>query len=170
MRLEFAKTPSDETVKRMGTAEEFEHHKRRRLAEKGMRPEQILCMTLIFVFAESKQVREAEEAKKKPSGAVAEGAPKPRPKTGAAAIPDEFVPPNKILFLQNLSKDMDVEALTAIFARFEGFREVRLVPSRQGIAFVEYVSEQQAIKAKEATANMVVGKEGKAMKVTYQRQ
>ena len=35
MALDFAKTRSDATVKREGTEEEFETHKRRRLAEKG---------------------------------------------------------------------------------------------------------------------------------------
>lgn len=36
MQLAFAKTRSDATVKRTGDEEEFELHKRRRLAEKGM--------------------------------------------------------------------------------------------------------------------------------------
>ena len=36
MQLAFAKTRSDATVKRAGTEEDFESHKRRRLAEKGM--------------------------------------------------------------------------------------------------------------------------------------
>lgn len=35
--LEFAKTKSDAIVQQSGDAEEFELHKRRRLAEKGMR-------------------------------------------------------------------------------------------------------------------------------------
>lgn len=35
MQLAFAKTRSDATVKRAGDDEEFESHKRRRLAEKG---------------------------------------------------------------------------------------------------------------------------------------
>lgn len=35
MSCDFAKTSSDATVKREGTGEEFELHKRRRLAEKG---------------------------------------------------------------------------------------------------------------------------------------
>ena len=35
MQLAFAKTRSDATVKRVGNEEEFESHKRRRLAEKG---------------------------------------------------------------------------------------------------------------------------------------
>ena len=35
MLLDYAKTRSDATVQREGTADEFESHKRRRLAEKG---------------------------------------------------------------------------------------------------------------------------------------
>lgn len=87
----------------------------------------------------------------------------------AAVIPDEYLPPNKILFLQNLPEEYEVDALTSIFGRFEGFREVRLVPGRRGIAFVEYDGEAGAISAKENTAGMTLG-EGQVMKVTYQRQ
>lgn len=36
MSLDFAKTKSDVTVKREGTSEDFETHKRRRKAEKGL--------------------------------------------------------------------------------------------------------------------------------------
>jgi hypothetical protein len=35
MQLAFAKTRSDATVQRTGDAEEYESHKRKRLAEKG---------------------------------------------------------------------------------------------------------------------------------------
>lgn len=88
----------------------------------------------------------------------------------AAVIPDEYLPPNKILFVQNLPDEYDVEALTALFGRFEGFREVRLVPGRRGIAFVEYETETGAISAKENTAGMALGDGTQIMKVTYQRQ
>jgi hypothetical protein len=60
--------------------------------------------------------------------------------------------------------------LTAIFGRYEGFREVRLVPGRRGIAFIEYESEAGAISAKENTAGMALGDGTQIMKVTYQRQ
>jgi len=88
---------------------------------------------------------------------------------GAAVIPDEYLPPNKILFIQNLPEEYDIEALTAIFGRFEGFKEVRMVPGRRGIAFVEYDAETGAISAKENTAGMALG-DGQIIKVTYQRQ
>ena len=85
-------------------------------------------------------------------------------------MPDEYLPPNKILFVQNVPDTYDVDGLTAIFGRFEGFREVRVVPGRKGIAFVEYEAESGAISAKESTAGMTLGDEGKPIKVTYQRQ
>jgi RNA recognition motif-containing protein len=89
---------------------------------------------------------------------------------GAAVIPDEYLPPNKILFVQNLPDEYsDADALTSIFGRYEGFREVRLVPGRKGIAFIEYESESGAINAKGDTSGMTLG-EGQVMKVTYQRQ
>ena len=87
----------------------------------------------------------------------------------SATIPDEYLPPNKILFVQNFPEDYNVDELTGIFGRFEGFREVRLVPGRQGIAFVEYDTEQGAITAKENIAGMVFGK-SHIIKVTYQRR
>lgn len=88
----------------------------------------------------------------------------------AAVVPDEYLPPNRILFVQNLPDDFGVEDLTAIFGRFEGFREVRMVPGRRGIAFVEYDAEAGAITAKENTAGMALKDGEKTMKVTYQRQ
>lgn len=72
--------------------------------------------------------------------------------------------------MQNLPEDYDVDALSSIFGRFEGFREVRLVPGRKGLAFVEYEAETGAISAKESTAGMVLGSDGKGIKVTFQRQ
>lgn len=85
-------------------------------------------------------------------------------------VPDEYLPPNKILFVQNVPDEYDIDALTSIFGRFEGFREVRLVPGRRGIAFVEYEAEAGAISAKENTAGVALGEAGQAIKVTYQRQ
>lgn len=44
MQLAFAKTRSDATVKRNGDEEDFESHKRRRLAEKGMQTAFYACV------------------------------------------------------------------------------------------------------------------------------
>ncbi|KAL8925764.1 MAG: hypothetical protein Q9208_003261 [Pyrenodesmia sp. 3 TL-2023] len=169
MLLDFAKTKSDATVQREGNEEELESHKRRRLAEK-----------------ERKQAQQAAEEQKKlkrPAGVAAPDAAAARPTkatrgaglkssnpAAGAVVPEEYLPPNKILFVQNLPEDYDVDGLTAIFGRFEGFREVRLVPGRKGIAFVEYEGEAGAISAKESTSGMGLGAESKPIKVVYQRQ
>ncbi|OAA68349.1 RNA recognition domain-containing protein [Niveomyces insectorum RCEF 264] len=160
MVLAPARTRSDATVMRTGSVEEFEAHKRRRMAERDKK----------------KALEAAEEQKRllqRPppgaaaaagAGAAAVGAPGAAP----AVIPDEYLPPNKTLFVQNLPPDCDVDKLTEIFGRFPGFREVRMVPGRRGLAF-------------ENTAGMVLGGDGeegeeggeenkRTIKVTYQRQ
>jgi U2 small nuclear ribonucleoprotein B'' len=126
-----------------------------------------------------RQALEAQEAQKmqRPPNVV-EPAVRPAKTRGtglkstgtAAVIPDEYLPPNKTLFVQNIPDDYEVEGLTALFGRFEGFREVRLVPGRKGIAFVEYEAEAGAISAKERMANMTLGETSQSIKVTYQRQ
>ncbi|KAF2121491.1 U2 small nuclear ribonucleoprotein B [Lophiotrema nucula] len=152
MRVLIAKTPSDETVKRKAPGE-FDEHKKRRTISKAQ-----------------KEAALAKELQAKGPDSTATTATRARPvKTGAAAIPDEYVRPNKVLFLQNIPADVDADTLTAIFERFEGFKEVRLVKIRN-VAFAEFEDEQFAITAKENTAGMAIGEEGKSMKVTYQRQ
>ncbi|KAJ5218851.1 uncharacterized protein N7498_000950 [Penicillium cinerascens] len=165
MVLDYAKTRSDATVLREGGSEELEAHKRKRLAEK-----------------ERQQAHDALEAQKKlkrPAAAPDTARPAKttkgaglKPTSGAttAVVPDEYLPPNKILFLRELPEDASQEGLTAVFGRFDGFQEVRLVPGRKGIAFVEYENESGAISAKEATAGMPMGEQGKPIRVTFQRQ
>ena len=134
------------------------------------------------MLSERKQAVAAQEEQKKLKRPPP-GAPEPAPSkpiksargaglksTGGAAavIPDEYLPPNKILFVQNLPEGYDVDGLTTIFGRFEGFKEVRLVPGRKGLAFVEYDGEAGAISAKENTAGMTLADQ--PIKVTFQRQ
>lgn len=163
MHVAMARSRSDKTIETKGTADELDQHKRHRLAEKDQR----------------KALETAEEQrglKRGPGGPSNDRPTKAAKPSGlkstsvaqAAVVPDEYLPPNKILFLQNVPAEYDVEALSTIFGRFEGFREVRTVPGRAGIAFVEYDAEQGAIVAKENTAGMTLG--DKAIKVTYQRQ
>ncbi|PVU99366.1 hypothetical protein BB559_000786 [Furculomyces boomerangus] len=52
--------------------------------------------------------------------------------------------PNKILFLEQVPGDVTKEELEGAFSRFNGFVEVRMVPGRTDIAFVEYDNEALA--------------------------
>lgn len=168
MKVAMAKSHSDETLKHKATQEQFDLHKRERLTLKGMRfiISPFLTSLKLIIIAERKLAEEASKIQNMPAAAV----DKPRPvKTGAAAVPDEYVRPNKTLFLQNIPKDVTADDLTAIFEQYEGFKEVRFVAIR-AVGFAEFENEQFAITAKENTANMPVGAEQKPMKVTYQRQ
>lgn len=186
MKLEHARTKSDAQVLKE-TPDAFEAHKRARMAERGMhlhsQSRQWHCKDTDYFYVERKQAQEAASHKRPPPSSAQDAAPLgARPaktargaglkSTGGAAavIPDEYLPPNKILFVQNIPDGYDVDGLTAIFSRFEGFKEVRLVPGRSGIAFVEYDGEQGSISAKERTAGMTLGDDGRGIKVTFQRQ
>ncbi|KAK1823580.1 hypothetical protein LTR12_001991 [Friedmanniomyces endolithicus] len=153
--LEFARTRSDATVLKVEGDEGLESHKKHRLAEK-----------------ERKQALEAANAKPVKRVAAEELAERPAKSTKSAqaggVVPDEYLPPNKILFLRDLPEDYGQAGLTAIFSRFPGFREVRTAPGRPDIAFVEYEDEGGAIMAKEATGGMTLG--DKAIRVTFQKQ
>ncbi|KAG9247705.1 RNA recognition domain-containing protein, partial [Calycina marina] len=167
MQLAFARTRSDATVKRGGNEEEFESHKRRRLAEKDKKKAAELAEQSALNRNNATLANPEVARPIKPIRGTGLKSSNP---AGAAVIPDEYLPPNKILFVQQLPEDYDVDALMTIFGRFEGFREVRMVPGRRGIAFVEYETEGGAISAKENTAGMVLGDAHQVIKVTYQRQ
>ncbi|KAL9058078.1 MAG: hypothetical protein Q9162_001940 [Coniocarpon cinnabarinum] len=157
----FSKTRSDATVAREGNDAELEEHKKTRLAEK-----------------ERKKAREAQEEKlKRPAPSDQPDGTQPPTRKGlkstanakAGVVPEEYLPPNKILYIKNLPPDYDAdEELSAVFQRFPGFREVRVVPGRQGIAFVEYQNEEGAIQAKKATGGMSLA--GNTISVFFQRQ
>ncbi|VBB84015.1 Putative Small nuclear ribonucleoprotein [Podospora comata] len=168
MQVALARTRSDATVKQTGNEEEFDAHKRRRMAEKDKKK-------ALETAEEQKRLKRplpgAETAVSGRPTKNARGAGLKSTGAGAAAVvPDEYLPPNRILFVQNLPDDFGKDELTGIFSRFEGFREVRTVPGRSGIAFVEYDAEAGAITAKENTAGMALKNGEKTMKVTYQRQ
>lgn len=130
------------------------------------------------VSAERKQAAaaaaaEAAQAAKRPAPDALAERPAKTAKAPAAAggvVADEYLPPNKILFLRELPESYGKTELAAIFQRYPGYREVRLVPGRKGIAFVEYEGEEGAIAAKEATAGLVLGDAETPIRVTYQKQ
>lgn len=69
---------------------------------------------------------------------------------------EDHLPPNAILFVQNLPEDTTEQVIIAMFQqyllpkfRFPGFKEVRLVPGKSDMAFIEYESELSAGVAKQ---------------------
>ncbi|KAI8909453.1 hypothetical protein DFJ77DRAFT_472557 [Powellomyces hirtus] len=86
-----------------------------------------------------------------------------------AAMPEDLLPPNSILFVQNLPTETTEQVLAALFQQFQGFKEVRLVPGKSDIAFVEYESEVQAGTAKQSLNGFKITPE-KEIKVTYAKK
>lgn len=174
MSLDFARTRSDASVKIQEGDAGLERHKRARLAEKERKQ-----------AAQNVQDQQQQQ-RKRPGAALDSTAPtaglaarpvkamkgaglKGTSANASAVIPDEYLPPNKTLFIRDIPDSYDEDSLSRIFSRFEGFKDLRTVPGRKGIAFVEYESEAGAISAKEATAGMQLGDEGQSIRVTYQR-
>jgi RNA recognition motif-containing protein len=52
--------------------------------------------------------------------------------------------PHRILFAQNLPDECTHEILTSLFRPYPGFQEVRMVPGKKEIAFIEF---QEVIQA-----------------------
>jgi RNA recognition motif-containing protein len=76
-------------------------------------------------------------------------------------MPDEYLPPNKILFLQNLPDSVTKDQLMALFSQYPNLHEVRLIPTKKDIAFVEYMDEGSATVAKDALHNYKLDGENK---------
>ncbi|KAH9366477.1 hypothetical protein HPB48_015271 [Haemaphysalis longicornis] len=78
-------------------------------------------------------------------------------------------PPNQILFLTNLPEETNEMMLSMLFNQFPGFKEVRLVPGRHDIAFVEFENEIQSSAAKEALQGFKITPTH-AMKITFAKK
>lgn len=78
-------------------------------------------------------------------------------------------PPNHILFLTNLPEETNEMMLSMLFNQFPGFKEVRLVPGRHDIAFVEFDNEVQAGAARDALQGFKIT-QSNAMKISFAKK
>lgn len=168
MQVQFAKTPSDATVKRERGEEGYEEFKKRRLEVKGINHPFVLEFENVLTWVEHKKASEAMQQQRLQQQQQQAAAPIRKPRPAQPAIPSHHLPPNKVLFLQNLPDSATKEQLVQIYSQFEGFREVRMVPGRKGIAFVEYDMEGQAGMARVSTLKLVM--DGNQVSVTFQRK
>jgi len=153
MQISFAKTRSDAVVRRLD-ADHYEEHRQQRLQHK-------------------KATRYTNPLKQKfraqRLAAETDGPAVSAPRRPAVQMPDEYLPPNKILFLQNLPESVSKDQLMALFSQYPNLHEVRLIANKKDIAFVEYVDEGSATVAKEALHNYKLDGENK-IKITFARK
>lgn len=144
MRIQYSKSDSDVIAKLKGTFQ-----------ERPKRP---------------KVPKTTDENRKKKNKEV--GRPGAVPGAGAPNLLNNInveQPPNQILFLTNLPDETSEMMLSMLFNQFPGFKEVRLVPNRHDIAFVEFANEMQSAAAKEALQGFKITPTH-AMKITFAKK
>ncbi|KAG1840299.1 hypothetical protein DFJ58DRAFT_810870 [Suillus subalutaceus] len=154
MQITFARTRSDAVVKRLDAANLEQHTSKRAEQKRRTRYSNPL-----------KQKFKAKRMAAEIDGAAAAPAAR-RPNV---QMPDEYLPPNKILFLQNLPESVTKDQLMALFSQYPNLHEVRLIPTKKDIAFVEYMDEGSAGIAKDALHNYKLDGENK-IKITFARK
>lgn len=88
---------------------------------------------------------------------------------GQAEANVEDQEPNKILFLTRLPDETNEAMLTILFNQFPGYKEVRLIPGRSDIAFVEFENEYLSGTAKEALQGFSLAPNYK-MRITFAKK
>lgn len=150
--IAFAKTRSDVVVKQSG--DDVEEWKKHRLEEKSA------CRGVPLTAEKNRKgnpwrVKQLEKAK---SGV------EPVAKKARVTMPDEYLPPNNVLFVQNLPEGTTQDDLRDVFEQHAGLTEIRTIPSKRDIAFIEFADEATATVAKDALHNFKIDGETK-MKV-----
>ncbi|KAH7934748.1 hypothetical protein HPB52_000038 [Rhipicephalus sanguineus] len=112
----------------------------------------------------SKKKKTQPQAQAQPAMMMGVGMPMA---AATGALPEQ--PPNQILFLTNLPEETNEMMLSMLFNQFPGFKEVRLVPGRHDIAFVEFENEIQSSAAKEALQGFKITPTH-AMKITFAKK
>ncbi|KAK0500901.1 hypothetical protein EDD18DRAFT_1146487 [Armillaria luteobubalina] len=154
MQISFARTRADAVVKKLDE-EHFEEHKAQRAEHKK-------------ATRYNNPLKQKFKAKRM-AAEIDGGAALPISKRPNVQMPDEYLPPNKILFLQNLPESVTKEQLVTLFSQYPNLHEVRLIPSKKDIAFVEYLDEGSSGAAKDALHNYKLDGENK-IKITFARK
>eukprot|EP00630_Chrysocystis_fragilis_P004736 CAMPEP_0197387884 /NCGR_PEP_ID=MMETSP1165-20131217/768_1 /TAXON_ID=284809 /ORGANISM="Chrysocystis fragilis, Strain CCMP3189" /LENGTH=227 /DNA_ID=CAMNT_0042913217 /DNA_START=11 /DNA_END=694 /DNA_ORIENTATION=+ len=123
MRINFAKTESDVITKAKGT-----------FVPRAKRP---------------RPDQPEQQQAQPPKQLEAADAP-PKPKKHAT---DTNTTPSNVLFAQQLPDECTDAMLAMLFQQYTGFKEVRMVPGKKGIAFVEFADDVQASLALAALNN-----------------
>lgn len=77
--------------------------------------------------------------------------------------------PHKILFAQALPDDCTDQMLTMLFQQYPGFVEVRMVPGKKGIAFIEFQDVVPASMALQQLNGFKLA-DGEVLHLTYGKQ
>lgn len=119
-------------------------------------------------FVERPKLPKSDEPKKKKKKQAGDS----NQNLGPNGIPQSALteqPPNSILFITNLPEETTEMGLCMLFNQFSNFKEVRLVPGRHDIAFVEFGNEFHAGAAKDALQGFKISPTN-AIKITFAKK
>ncbi|AEE28060.1 RNA-binding (RRM/RBD/RNP motifs) family protein [Arabidopsis thaliana] len=129
MRIQYAKSKSDYVTKAEGSFVP---------KEKKMKQEEKV---------ERKRHAEETQQPSMPNGATTQnGMPVPPFQPSG----QDTMPPNNILFIHNLPIETNSMMLQLLFEQYPGFKEIRMIEAKPGIAFVEYEDDVQSSMAMQA--------------------
>ncbi|KAJ3682878.1 hypothetical protein LUZ60_013105 [Juncus effusus] len=132
IRIQYAKTKSDCVAKADGT---FAPRDKKKKQEEKV----------------GEKKRKAEEMRaNNPPSSESNGASRQAGGPPPDASEDSSAPPNNVLFVQNLPMETNSMMLQILFQQYPGFKEVRMVPAKPGIAFLEFEDDGQAGVAMQA--------------------
>jgi U2 small nuclear ribonucleoprotein B'' len=166
MRLDYAKGKSDATAKLDGTFQAKDKAERaaKRKAEREARKSGTVQKKAPAPAAMATAVGRG-------AGAPAPGGPSepavPSAPTQSSAAAANL--PNQILFVEDLPEQVNELMLSMLFQQFPGFKEVRLVPGKAGISFVEFESELQSGVAMNGLQGFKITPTN-LMKITYAKR
>ncbi|XP_021716794.1 U2 small nuclear ribonucleoprotein B''-like [Chenopodium quinoa] len=149
IRIQYAKSKSDCIAKEEGTYVPKE--KKKKQEEKGERKRHPEDQTGAAANGNASQTDGGPSATHR--------------KTGA----QESAAPNNILFVQNLPYETTSIMLQMLFQQYPGFREVRMIEAKPGIAFVEFDDEDKAAIAMQALQGFKVTPQN-PMEITYAKK
>lgn len=163
MRIQYSKRDSDLVAKMKGTFVERPKRKKEEEPEVKKKKKSQAARQNAAPAPQQPAVQQMPQIN------TAQAAPShpPSAPSGPTTIPEQ--PPNQILFLTNLPEETNEMMLSMLFNQFPGFKEVRLVPGRHDIAFVEFENEVQSAAAKEALQGFKITPTN-AMKISFAKK
>ncbi|KAL6979024.1 hypothetical protein U1Q18_020689 [Sarracenia purpurea var. burkii] len=150
MRIQYAKTKSDCVAKADGTY--VARDKKRKQEEKAERKRR----------AEAQQSTTSNGPRTDINGG-------PTGSFGKPGAQEAATTPNNILFIQNLPHETTSMMLQVLFQQYPGFREVRMIEAKPGIAFVEFEDDVQSSVAMQALQGFKITPHN-PMAITYAKK
>lgn len=153
MQLAFARSRSDANVRKLQGEQALEAHKKSRIDTKRQRRTEWRKRLMAMKAGENDG----------PGGGVGVSTDKHRQET---QLPDEYLPPNKILFIHNVPEHVSREQLDTLFRQHDGLVDVRLIPGR-GVAFVEFGDAMQSSVARDALNGHLFPPATEKLRITF---